>query len=121
MYNDKNRQNYHPARQAQAPSGLNCERCGRRCDGSLPLGAFNRPDNACNRADNACNRADDVCTATERKWGLQDYPLAMVYSPYQCFRNTYAPDIALDRGTLFSELDLPFEGYKGKRNGGCAR
>ncbi|MBQ8408191.1 MAG: spore coat associated protein CotJA [Clostridia bacterium] len=50
-------------------------------------------------------------------WGLYEYPLAMVYSPYQIFREIYTPDVALSRGTLFSELDLPFEGYKGK--GGC--
>ena len=56
-----------------------------------------------------------------RSWGLHDHPLAMVYSPYQHFRDTYTPDIALGRGTLFSELDLPFEGYHNKRNGGCAR
>lgn len=50
-------------------------------------------------------------------WGLTDHPLAMVYSPYQLFRDVYSPDNALARGTLFAELDLPFEGDK-KRNGG---
>lgn len=43
-------------------------------------------------------------------WGLYDYPLAMVYSPYQLWRNTYNEDDAFERGTLFGELDLPFEG-----------
>ena len=36
--------------------------------------------------------------------------LAMVYAPKQAFANLYEPDVALARGTLFAELDLPFEG-----------
>ena len=51
-------------------------------------------------------------------WGLLDHPLAMVYAPYQFFREVYSPDVALSRGTMFAELDLPFEGDK-KRMGGC--
>lgn len=43
-------------------------------------------------------------------WGLYEYPLAMAYAPYQVWRNTYCEDNALSRGTLFAELDLPFEG-----------
>ena len=37
-------------------------------------------------------------------------PQAMVYSPHQCFDGLYDPDTALERGTLFKELDLPFGG-----------
>lgn len=36
--------------------------------------------------------------------------LAMVYSPRQCWRNLLDPQSALDQGTLFAELVLPFEG-----------
>ena len=43
-------------------------------------------------------------------WGLYEYPLAMAYAPYQVWRSTYCEDNALEKGTLFSELDLPFEG-----------
>ncbi len=43
-------------------------------------------------------------------WGLYEYPLAMAYAPYQIWRNIYKEDTALSRGTMFSELDLPFEG-----------
>ena len=35
--------------------------------------------------------------------------LAMVYSPYQCWRMLYSPEKALMRGTLFEELDKPLE------------
>ncbi|MBQ7173054.1 MAG: spore coat associated protein CotJA [Clostridia bacterium] len=37
-------------------------------------------------------------------------PLAMVYSPKQPFENLYEPMEGLSRGTLFSALDLPFQG-----------
>ncbi len=44
--------------------------------------------------------------------------LAMVYAPKQVWRCSYTPAQALSRGTLFYELDKPFEG--GSRNsGGC--
>ena len=39
--------------------------------------------------------------------------LAMMYIPFQRFENLYEPEKALERGTLFAELDLPF--YGGKR------
>ena len=35
--------------------------------------------------------------------------LAMVYSPVQQFRLLHEPQIALDRGTIFTELDKPLE------------
>ena len=50
-------------------------------------------------------------------WGLNDYPLAMVYSPYQSWRELYTLDVALAKGTLFSELDLPLEAINCRR--GC--
>ncbi len=53
-------------------------------------------------------------------WGLQNYPLAMVYSPIQDFDGLFDKETALSKGTMFEGLDLPFEGdsvYKG----GCCR
>ncbi|MBE6584561.1 MAG: spore coat associated protein CotJA [Ruminococcaceae bacterium] len=41
----------------------------------------------------------------------------MVYSPCQPWNNVYKPEIALERGTLFKDLDLPFEAAD--RRGGC--
>ena len=43
----------------------------------------------------------------EGSWGLSAHPLAMVYAPCQTFRALYDPHTALNRGTLFTELDLP--------------
>lgn len=37
-------------------------------------------------------------------------PLAMAYVPFQQFGNIYEPYRALQRGTIFPELDLPFCG-----------
>lgn len=44
-------------------------------------------------------------------------PLAMVYSPCQLWRGIYAPDMALRRGTMFKELDMPLEI---QAKGGCS-
>ncbi len=51
-------------------------------------------------------------------WGLKGHPVAMVYSPCQPWNNIYKTEIALERGTVFKDLDLPFEAPK-KRGGLC--
>ena len=63
----------------------------------------------------ACNMAGD----NRLSWGLTGYPLAMVYSPIQEFRDMYEIDTALRQGTVFKELDLPFMGMTVTR-GGCS-
>lgn len=45
-----------------------------------------------------------------RSWGLKNYPLASVYAPLQEFADLYDPLTALKKGTLFSQLELPFMG-----------
>ena len=56
-----------------------------------------------------CKGDDEESTRPDRAtWGLENYPLASVYSPIQAFRNLYELDEALEHGTLFKELDLPF-------------
>ena len=65
-----------------------------------------------------------VCVGFEScgagSWGLAEYPLAMVYAPCQTFRALYDPATALNRGTLFTELDLPLGGEGGFTAEGCA-
>lgn len=42
---------------------------------------------------------------------LPDDPVpAMAYVPFQQFERTFAPERALEAGTLFPELDKPFYG-----------
>lgn len=85
----------------------------RLCDGSLArndeIGGFDNVDTGCMQ-NGSCGIS---CTG----WGLNNYPVAMVYSPCQPWNNVYKPEIALERGTVFKDLDLPFEG--GGRKGGC--
>lgn len=54
-----------------------------------------------------------------KSWGLMGYPLAMVYSPVQEFKEIYDMDSALHQGTVFKELDLPFMGTTVSKGGNC--
>lgn len=47
---------------------------------------------------------------------LKDMPLAMAYVPWQTWQNIYDAEKGFCRGTIFQELDLPFEGV-----GGCQK
>ena len=53
--------------------------------------------------------------------GVEGRALAMVYAPVQNWRNAYDPQTALQRGTLFRELDMPFFGDKKADRGGNCR
>ena len=52
-------------------------------------------------------------------WGLENDPLASVYAPLQAFRDLYDRETALHKGTVFSELDLPFMGQTVTKGGTC--
>lgn len=41
---------------------------------------------------------------------LGSLPIAMAYTPMQQWKTTYSPEQALNAGTVFPELDLPFQG-----------
>lgn len=43
----------------------------------------------------------------------EDKPLAMAYVPYQMWGSTYRENIALEKGTIFPDLDYPFCGKEG--------
>lgn len=66
------------------------------CDGSV--------DNSVSGCKPSCGTQEECSTY------LHAPSLAMVYSPRQCWRNLLDPQSALDQGTLFAELVLPFEG-----------
>ena len=46
---------------------------------------------------------------------IDNMPLAASYVPMQRWRKRYEPDVALSRGTIFVELDLPFLGAEGAK------
>lgn len=48
---------------------------------------------------------------------LDELPLAMSYVPMQKWEDMYAPSVALERGTLFAKLDLPFIGKEAVQSG----
>lgn len=45
---------------------------------------------------------------------LEDMALAMAYVPWQTWQQIYEPCPALQRGTIFKELDKPFLGRGGR-------
>jgi hypothetical protein len=45
---------------------------------------------------------------------LGSLPIAMAYTPMQQWGDTYSKEEALEIGTVFPELNLPFEGAMGK-------
>ena len=52
----------------------------------------------------------DCCQKSDHpdQSGVDSLPLAMAYVPWQRFRDTYEMCRALQAGTIFPELDLPF-------------
>ncbi len=58
---------------------------------------------------------------TEENCPENTRPIAMVYGEKQCFTFIYEPEIALENGTLFEELNKPFypTGCSRKNKEGC--
>ncbi len=56
---------------------------------------------------------DHTCGAGGGRFGMEGGKLAALYLPVQAFEELYDEDTALQRGTLFRALDLPFGGGKG--------
>ena len=73
--------------------------------------------------DSGCGSERNSSCTGKHSWGLENHPLAMVYSPLQSFDNLFDMDTALNKGTMFCELDLPFMGESvyNSGKGGCCR
>ncbi len=70
-------------------------------------------DNYIDRVLSAMQREPDTASATENAFDytyLGRLPLAMAYVPFQRWGSIYDPCRALQRGTIFPDLDLPFCG-----------
>ena len=118
--------------ESQNGAHLGCDRGDER-GGSCCERGSQRYDNSCGerdsqRYDNSCGGRRDGCSSGEgrydshsgrKSWGLEEYPLASVFAPLQCWRNLYDAEVGLSRGTIFKELDLPF--LCGERKGGNCR
>ncbi len=71
------------------------ERSGCSCGQSRERDETTREESGCGRG-----------CMTDRR--LESFPLAMVYSPDQEWRELYSEEEALAHGTMFKELELPF-------------
>lgn len=45
---------------------------------------------------------------------IDNLPLAMAYVPMQKWNTTYEPETALENGTIFPDLNMPFAGSRGE-------
>lgn len=61
---------------------------------------------------NNCNTQTAECSGVYTPKGEfpKETPLAMAYVPYQSWEETYPENKALEQGTIFPSLDLPFKG-----------
>ncbi len=64
-------------------------------------------DISCRDREETKNMQKESIELPRENMNCSEEQLAMVYSPYQCFRMLYPTDKALSRGTLFEELDKP--------------
>lgn len=70
--------------------------------------------NSCHN--NAChNNTEPTPNGSFDSMHLGSLPIAMAYVPMQQWRNVYSLKDGLERGTIFPELDLPFEGRGGMK------
>lgn len=68
-----------------------------------------------NRYNNNCTQCDDTVKYERINPKELALPLAMAYVPWQNMDKLYDCDTGFIRGTIFPELDKPFEGS----GGGC--
>ena len=76
-------------------------RTARNMYGSYPPMRTARPAPGCGCQNRMAPRGD--CT----EWN--NYPIGMAYVPWQKFRDLYSREKGLCAGTLFRELDKPFQ------------
>lgn len=111
MYTDNDILSHHDRAAEELLRQMAESGCGREGGISCPSEPFLRGGYGDDKA-----RLEDA----HHSWGLVDYPLAMVYSPVQKWRNIYDGETALVRGTIFEELDLPFVGKCCYEKEGCS-
>ncbi len=64
----------------------------------------------CGKGNHPCGPCDCKQKTSRENQAINSLPLAMAYVPMQAFRCLHSPEQALESGTLFKELDLPFLG-----------
>ena len=79
------------------------------CNNAVPVQTFSCGNNAVNGGIIFGGCADAACN---KETTLRDFPIAMAYVPWQDYGNVYALQQAIQRGTMFRELDLDFAGRR---------
>ncbi len=90
---------------------VNAEALGRLLDMDTPINCCEHSSNGCMPRSTA-NHMHGMHMTQGAKLASScsgEPSLAMVYPPYQHFRDLYSPYEALCRGTLFRELDKPWK------------
>lgn len=118
MYSDQNRCN--PARRAndaflrQMIGGeLTDGRLSTMPRGDCPMPSVERRE-SCTVCEGATGENGGSCALSDCPKYAHAPSLAMVYAPGQCWRNLLDIESALEHGSLFAELVLPFRG--GRKN-----
>jgi len=96
---------------------MNFQRTGK-CMRNMPAWASSSyPDRAYSRAignDNFGYESTETRCARNKDNIAPQVVLAMVYAPYQTWKDIYDPATALCKGTIFEELNKPFCPCKAK-------
>lgn len=74
------------------------------------------PERCEEREQQECRKEKKDCDCGSHRDELAGMPLAMAYVPWQKWCKVYDVCEGFQRGTIFKELDMPFEG-----RGGCNR
>ena len=80
---------------------------------SLPYGEAGYPQTGYPQMGTNMNQGGTVwpivnCPDTTAGYLEQHHPVAMAYVPWQQWQTAYAPERGLMQGTIFPDLDLPF-------------
>lgn len=80
---------------------------------SLPYGEAGYPQTGYPQIGTNMNQGSTVwpivnCPDTTAGYLEQHHPVAMAYVPWQQWQTAYAPERGLMQGTIFPDLDLPF-------------
>ena len=66
---------------------------------------------------NELNATDSMINGAKEESGPPCSPVGMAYVPIQRWKELYDPELALQRGTMFRQLDFPFIGEEAVPNG----
>lgn len=103
-------QNGMQNRSAVRRSGSSCG-CGETQERQIRCGEANERRN-CSVCGESRERREGGCESCARGGCIDGYPLAMVYAPDHGWEDVFGEEEALEHGTMFRRLELPF--YPGK-------